>query len=160
MMFKIIKKKDYEDLVEQLKSAESSLIYYQRKSGEFRNESETLKNIIDNLQKKLSMVENNHHTLLKNKQKLNETIEAQLKMIFHYQETVKKLISKCGGYSSNAARQKRAMRDLVIEHQREKEKLREIIKKQDREINKLKHPIPLHAYQNDGFRKNERRDLS
>ena len=158
-MFKIIKKKDYEDLVEELKSTEASLIYHQRKSGEYRSENEFLKENRDNLQKNISKLDNNYRTLLKDKQKLNETIDTQLKIISHYQEKIKKLVSKCGGYSSNAARQKRAMRDLIIEHQKEKEKLREIIKKQDREINKLKHPIPLHAYQNDGFRKNERRDL-
>ena len=159
MMFKIINKRDYEDLVEQLKSTEASLIYYQRKSGEYRSENEFLKENRDNLQKNISKLDNNYRTLLKDKQKLNETIDTQIKMISHYQETIRRLVSKCGGYSSNAARQKRAMRDLIIEHQKEKEKLREIIKKQDREINKLKHPIPLQAYQNDGFRKNERRDL-
>lgn len=158
-MFKIINKKDYEDLVEQLKSAEASLVYYQRKSGEYSSEIDISKNIINDLQDKLSIIENNHHTLLKNKQELNDTIATQLKMISHYQKTIKKLVSKCGGYSSNAARQKRVMRDLIIAHQTEKEKLREIIKKQEREINKLKHPIPLHAYKNDGFRKGERKDL-
>lgn len=52
MMFKIINKRDYEDLVEQLKSTEASLIYYQRKSGEYRSENDFLKENRDNLQKK------------------------------------------------------------------------------------------------------------
>ena len=68
-MFKILKKKDYEDLVEQLNNAESSLQYRAKKESEYRNKCDSQQEKINSLLNELEQgksIQKNYQKLIQN----------------------------------------------------------------------------------------------
>lgn len=156
-MFKILKKKDYEDLVEQLNNAESSLQYRAKKESEYRNKCDSQQEKINSLLNELEQGKIHSEELSKTNSKCLEEIEQFQQRINTLESEVRKLIGTCGGYASTSSKRKTELDKMVFKFSEEKKSLVEIINKQSKEISKLKHPMPIQAYKNDGFRKGERR---
>lgn len=156
-MFKLIKRKDYEYLVDQLKSAEASLIYNQKKSGDYQCKNIEQQKIIEDMQRREQLLKYKIEEIKSNCKLFEEKVKKQEISLFNYKTKVQRLISKCGGYSAAFHFQKKKNDALLLRAEEEKLRLTKIIEEQEKEIKKLKNPLPLKAYQNDGFRKGERR---
>lgn len=151
-MIKIMSKKEYTELLDELDDAENSLAYYKTKTGKLDNEKYELLREMNNLREELNKTKQMELFLNQKLEDKDNLSKCNLELQDKLQKRINKLVGACGGYKSNINK----LRKKILKYEDEKNYLREIISKQEKEINKLKHPKPLIAYQNDGLRKNQR----